>query len=76
MIPGALTPQEWALLPQEATRILGEQASIQALGYVLKWMPEADRPTMLAMVPPDAAANWEQSAAVGFDQYDATLDQP
>lgn len=75
-VPGALTPKEWALLPQEATAILGEEASVKVLGYVLKWMPAADRPTMLATLPPDVVNNWEDSASADFERYDAALDRP
>ncbi len=73
-IPGALTPQEWARLPQQATEILGEEASVKVLGYVLKWMPEADRPSMLATLPPEVIANWEATAADEFASYDASLE--
>lgn len=72
LIPGAVTAEEWALLPQHAQRAFAPDEMFLVLGMIMEELPPPAQAGMLAGMPEPAQQAW---TAFGKEQYRAYADR-
>lgn len=72
LIPGAVTAEEWAQLPQHAQRAFAPEEMFTVLGMIMEELPPPAQAVMLAGMPEPAQQAW---TAFGKEQYRAYADR-
>ena len=72
LIPGALTAEEWAQLPQHAQRAFAPEEMFTVLGMIMEELPPPAKAGMLAGMPEPARQAW---TAFGGTQYRTYADR-